>query len=117
VGASAARLSWQPGETSAYALLLGRVDNFRMGSMQKKYSRKLRAIEGASQANQSERRPIVNGLRRLVVVHGGLDKPHLQDVKAPGGAQYLRELESENAALRNTAIKLALEIQALQGNQ
>ena len=70
--------------------------------MPEQYNRRL----GAVQPNSALR-------RRFVLIRGGA---HSQDDLIVGSVQYLRKLEHENAELRNTAIKLALEIQALGGS-
>jgi hypothetical protein len=81
--------------------------------MPEQYNRQLRAVEGTERAAQcvrTWRQPNTALRRRFVLVPGGA---HSQDDL--GSVQYLRKLEHENAELRNTAIKLALEIQALGG--
>jgi hypothetical protein len=84
--------------------------------MPEQYNRQLRAVEGterAAQCGRTRRQPNTALRRRFVVVPGGA---HSRDDLIIGSIQYLRKLEHENAELRNTAIKLALEIQALGGN-
>ena len=84
--------------------------------MPEQHNRQLRAVEGTGRAAQCVRprtQPNTTLRRRFVVVPGGA---HTQGDTVVGNVQYLRKLEHENAELRNTAIKLALEIQALGGN-
>jgi hypothetical protein len=84
--------------------------------MPEQYNRQLRAVEGTERAAQcvrTRREPNTALRRRFLVVPGGARS---RDDLVGGSIQYLRKLEHENAELRNTAIRLALEIQALGGN-
>ena len=79
-------------------------------------NRELKAVDGierAAQCVRTRRQPNTAPRRRFVVVPGGARS---RDDLVVGSIQYLQKLEHENAELRNTAIKLALEIQALGGS-